>query len=534
MSVLILAVAVVTSGQTLAPNSRVMPFSPEEGFAISDNAVADDPVTTTRDAQGIWFIEGGSLYDVYEAMGYAVAVDRLFQLDLFRRQGDGRLSELLGPSQVSTDIGLRMFSYSDEELAQQFSELSPDAQTVIQAYVDGINRRIGEFYAGNWREMPHEYWMLSFQSVLQYGGGSVLPTPFTVNDILGWIVTLTRYFDPEGDFASDNFGQLDNYTLFQTLAAVYPAEYLAMFSDLRWINDADALTYIPSEGTKFGAVPTVRFPALKGSNIPDLSGATTRIRERATEINDNLEALNARVRMGSYAWAVSGDKTASGNPIIYSGPQMGFETPSIVVEGSIRGGGFDVSGMTVPGIPGIIIGRTPHHAWSMQVGHAHTLDYYLEAPQTVTFDRFETIRVLWGTDVTIPLFRSAHGPIIEPFPYNPEDPPPVIISWAYAQAGREIKTIDAFLQLARAESIAEFDAGIEEVAVSQHYTYVDRDGNIAYWMSGYDPIRATGVDPRFPSIGNGMMEWTGARRPRVHDENTAKGWYGGWNNKASL
>ncbi len=486
--------------------------------ALAVPAIAEDPpVTTTRDARGVWFIEGGSLYDVYEAMGYAVAKDRLFQLDLFRRQGDGRLSELLGPSQLQTDIGLRMFSYSDDELTQQYNNLSADAKTAVQAYVAGINRRIGEFYRGAWMQMPHEYWILSFQSVFLDHAGAVLPTMWTVNDLLGWVVTLSRFFDPEGDFASNNFGQLDNYILLQTLAAVYPTEYLAMFTDLRWVNDPGALTYIQSGSSSAEAAQSAQLKALSVSSLPDLSGIVDRLRTRADNLNRSLEELNARVRMGSYAWAVSGDKTATGNPIVYSGPQMGFETPSIVVEGSIRGGGLEVSGMTVPGVPGIIIGRTPHHAWSMQVGHAHTLDYYLEAPQSVSLHRMETIKVLNGSDVTFPIFRSPHGPIVEPFPYDPNNPPPVIVSWAYAHWGREASPIDAFLGLARAESIAEFDVGIEKIAVSQHFCYADRDGNIAYWMSGYDPIRAPGVDPRFPQIGDGTNEWTGARRPRIHE-----------------
>jgi penicillin amidase len=80
----------------------------------------------------------------------------------------------------------------------------------------------------------------------------------------------------------------------------------------------------------------------------------------------------------------------------------------------------------------------------------------------------------------------------------------------------------------------EFDQGHELLAVSQHTTYADRDGNIAYWMSGWDPIRAPGVNPLFPQIGDGTQEWTGERRPRAHDENTAQGYYGGWNNKASV
>ena len=77
-----------------------------------------------------WFIEGGTLYEVMEAMGYAVAEDRLWQMDLFRRQARGTLSAQLGPSMISTDVFLRTIGYSEEELTQLFEELSPDAQPI--------------------------------------------------------------------------------------------------------------------------------------------------------------------------------------------------------------------------------------------------------------------------------------------------------------------------------------------------------------------------------------------------------------------
>jgi penicillin amidase len=524
LTLLILAVAVVASGQALEPmTARVAPVN-----AVA--AVDDDPVTTTRDDRGVWFIEGGSLYDVFEAMGYAVAKDRLWQMDTFRRQGRGTLSALLGSGLVGTDVFLRTIGYSDDELTALFEELSPDGKTAFQGYTDGVNRRIGEFYAGDWMQMPYEYWLLGLQSVLTGPGLPVLPAPFTVNDLIAWFAMLQRNFDPE----ALSTGQLDNATMVQTLAAAYGAEAFAMFSDLRWINDPGAQTMIPSV---VKSVPTQSFDsafAKKVASMPDFGGVADRIRSRVDTYHRQMEALNARVKMGSYAWAVSGDKTASGNATVYSGPQMGWSTPSIVTEGSIRGGGLNISGMTVPGIPIIVIGRTPHHAWSMQVGHAHTTDHYLEAPLSVNFHRWETIEVFGGDDVMLPVFRSSHGPIVEPMPYNPEDPPPIIVSWAYAHWGREAKSIEAFFKLATSESMAGFDEGIEIAAVSQHFTYADRDGNIAYWMSGWDPIRAPGVDPRLPSIADGTTEWTGERRARAHDENTAQGFYGGWNNKASI
>ncbi len=392
MSVLIIAVAVVASGQTANFNNSGM-------AAVNDGtSITDDPVTTTRDVRGVWFIEGGTLYDVMEAMGYAVAQDRLWQMDLFRRQARGTMSALLGSAPIPFDVYVRTIGYSEDELTALFDELSPDAQTLLTGYTAGVNRRIGEFYAGDWLSMPYEYWLLGLQSVLLGPGLPVLPKPFTINDTLGWLVLLQRQFDPEGSLGET--GQLDNYALLQTFMAVYgdpdPNVALAMFADLRWINDPAAQTMIPS-GAK-DAIDNRLDPALAArlAAMPDVSEAAARIRNRGEAFHEYMRKINAHARMGSYAWAVSGDKTASGNPIIYSGPQMGFSTPSIVAEGSIRGGGLEISGMTVPGIPFLIIGRTPHHAWSMQVGHAHTVDHYIEAPQTVSLHRMETIEVFGG------------------------------------------------------------------------------------------------------------------------------------------
>jgi penicillin amidase len=526
MTILVLAVAVGASGQSLQrSNARMAPAAVQ---------AATDPVTTTRDAQGVWFIEGGSLYDVYEAMGYAVATDRLLQMDLLRRTARGTLSELvganfLGGDFLGDDIFIRSIMYSDDEYQEMFDGLSEDGQAAVQGYVDGVNRRIFEIYS-HWLLMPYEYWAGSILTILQLGlPYNILPEPWTTNDALAWISLLQRNFDGEW---SDQ-GQLTNATLAPTLAAVYGNEGLAMFQDLRWLNDPGGQTMIPAPaGAK--SVRTPVQPAVIPDGLPDLRDTAEALRSRIEGRERNLKKLGIEIKMGSYAWAVSGDKTASGNPIVYSGPQMGFSAPAIVTEGSICGGGFEVSGMTVPGIPGIIIGRTPHHAWSMQVGHAHTQDFFIDSPLTVILHHEETIYPAGGEPVTFPVYRTHHGPIVNPSPYDPENPPPYVVSWAYSHWMRDAKTIEAFLQLARATSIAEFGEGIENVAVSQHYTYADRDGNIAYWMSGFDPIRAPGVDPRFPQVGDGTQEWTGERRPLAHAENPDQGYFGGWNNKASV
>jgi len=527
ITILVLAVAVGASGQTIdLATSRVAP-------AVTQ-AADHHEVTTTRDAQGVWFIEGGSLYDVYEAMGYAVATDRLFQMDTFRRAARGTVSELfgaefLGVNFIDADMLARNVMYSDDELTEQFNALSPDAQTVVQAYVDGVNRRISDV-ENNWMIMPAEYWLGSFYSFFVEGlGYNMLPTPWTTNDVLGWLAALQRRFDGE----ALEQGQLSNAALAPTLGAVYGAEGMAMFHDLRWFNDPAAQTMIPvPDGAEPFRVPEL--PEVDLLALPDMRDAAEEIRALFEQRDEALDKINARVSMGSYAWAVSGSKTESGNPIIYSGPQMEFPLPSIVVEGSIRGGGMEISGMTVPGVPGILIGRTPHHAWSMQVGHAHTQDWFAEGPPGVFYHRTETIYPAGGDPVSIDIYRSHHGPIVRPFPYDPDNPESTIISWAYAPWGHEAEIVESMMDFAHAESMEEFGVGTRRGVASQHFTYADRDGNIAYWMSGWDPIRAPGVDPRFPQIGNGTQEWTGELRPQAHDSNTPQGYYGGWNNKASF
>ncbi len=483
---------------------------------------------TVRDERGVWSIEGAEhLYSIFEAMGHAVAVDRLWQAETFRRAGLGRLAEIFGPEQLESDIFVRTIGYSREELDQEFAALDRECRTVITAYVDGFNRRLLEI-AEDPTLLPFEFYALSAHLGIEF-----VPEPWEPTDVLAWAVLMLREFDPE----ALRTAQIDNGLLLAELVKNFPENYFEMFEDLRWTTDPDALTYISAAEAAEGRLHRAAVPPPPEA-IPDIGPAARRLKEIRSRMVAGLEKINARVRMGSYAWVVSGEKTASGDPILYSGPQMGFSVPAMVVEGAVRAGGFQISGMGIPGLPGIIIGRTPHHAWSMQVGHARTTDYYFELPQTVALHRVETIRVAGGEDVQLPVYRSAHGPVINPLPYDPgtyvpspEDP---IISWKYAHWGYELDTIGAYLGLARARTMDQFGESIERVGVSQHFCYADRDGNIAYWMSGRHPQRVPG-EYRLPQGFFGdVLEWD-ARfiRPRSTARNPAKGYIGGWNNKTS-
>lgn len=506
----------------------------------SNGSDPDKSVKVSRDDKGVWFIKGGeyaTYFNIFDAQGYAVATDRLWQAELYRRSARGRLAEILGSTQLSTDVYLRTVGFSDEELATQFDELDAESKEVINGYVAGFNRRIDEIKE-NTSLLPFE-----FVAVGQSLGTTFIPEAWTPSDVLAWTGLMMRNFDPEG---MQSRGQLDNATLLSELMVKYPEDYMTLFNDLRWVNDPEALTYIPS-GTATGlaavngkATGNTSSPLKTTEAIKAMSIAANNITSAQKNVKSNLKRINAQVKMGSYAWVVSGEKTASGNPVIYSGPQMGFSVPSIVMEGSINAGGLNVSGMTVAGLPGIVIGRTPHHAWSMQVGHAHTVDYYIESAENVSLHRMETIKVAGEADVVLPVYRSSHGPIVNPIPYDPENYVPSaanpIVSWKYSHWGYEQFGIKAFIALARAQSMEEFGQGIDQVPVSQHFCYADRDGNIAYWMSGRDPVRSAG-EWRFPQgflPGVPAIEWeTAVLKARSTDRNTEQQFYSGWNNKSS-
>ena len=481
-------------------------------------------LVTNRDEKGVWYITGSaeeSVVDIFEAMGYAVASDRLWQMEKLRRLARGRLAEIFGPDYLESDIFCRTTGYSEDELQAGFEALAADARAMVRGYVAGVNRHITKVTADIDR-LPFEFRALGIQ-----------PEPWTQTDVLASVTVLQRNFDPE----AYDFAQTENVYLGSALLSTYPATGPAMFQDLRWTNDPDAQTYfvtpVPARAGGSETAHSATFGGESGA-IAAIEAAVGAIGTRLKVMNERLEKINARIKMGSYAWVVAGSRTATGNPMLYSGPQMGFSAPVIVNEGAIEAGDLHISGMNVAGIPGIIIGRTPHHAWSMQVGHAHTTDYYVEAPGVPQCHRTETIRVAGQDDVSLPIYRTNHGPVLNPMPFDPATTES-IVSWKYAHWGYEFTSLEAYLMLARATSMDEFGAAIEKIAVSQHFCYADRDGNIAYWMSGRDPVRPAGewrLPQGVPGFTYPPQEWDAEILiPRSHDRNAAKGYYGGWNNK---
>jgi penicillin amidase len=249
-------------------------------------------------------------------------------------------------------------------------------------------------------------------------------------------------------------------------------------------------------------------------------------------------------RWGSYAIAVAPKKSASGNAMLIGGPQMGFMTPQIAHEVHLVAPGLNAIGMGFGGIPGVLIGRNEHLAWSTTTGNGDETDIFVEELNPANKyqykyksewkemeKRTETIAVRGGAPVTQEVYRTVHGPVVS---FDEA------ANRAYAQAStywdHENDNIDAIYDLNRAQNIREFGTAAAKFTTSHNWLCATQDGDIGYWFVGRAPVRADGLDARFPTPGTGEYDWKGTRRfeemPQI--VNPKQGFLANWNNTPAV
>lgn len=488
--------------------------------------------TVTRDQYGIPSIQADTEAELYEEFGYVTAVDRLWQMEVNKRWGRGTLAEIFGPKLVPADMQKRLMGYTDQEYEAMFDRFSPEGRELYKAYLKGVNRRVAEVLE-NPELLPMEYLALKLK-----------PRPFTTADIMGLSKALLRRFGMMGG------GELQNLAALSTLTDRFGAvEGGAVFDDWCWLNDPSAPTYVEEKiGGDF--VPGGALVA----GIPSYLNGDGTLAERVAE-QENLasrafeEALRvgAPVVMGSNSWTLSPAVTGTGFPILVGQPQMGHPVPSIICEVELKGGRFDVVGMAFPLLPFVPIGHNRHLAWSHMVGMCDNVDVYSEIlnplnKEEYLFDgswrkmekRTEKINVAGGGVREITIYRTVHGPVFSPFPFDPmTEKGERVYTKKLAHWKLEPLSLDGWWQIMTARNAEEFGAGAALIMTSLHTTYADTSGNIGYWHTGLNPERAEGYDPRLPLPGTGEAEWTGRYLPNAHVMNPAKGFVAGWNNKAS-
>jgi penicillin amidase len=441
------------------------------------------PVTIARDSHGVPTIEASSDADAFFGLGFAHGQDRLWQLELQRRIANGRLSEIFGREAVPEDVYLRTLGLGDAARAS-WSSLDKDARSSLEAYSKGVNAAIA-----TQRRLPVEFEVLG-----------VHPEPWTPYDSLA-IMKL---------FALDLGGnhQLELQRLF--------ARTLTTPERLR------ELFQMSSAGA-----PGVR-PA--GS-----AGATTTRDQRAAlaSLLDVRSAVERQLSLGgpyvgSNAWVVSGRYTASGKPILANDPHLSLQIPSIWYAVRLRGDRLRVEGMSIPGLPAVMLGRNDRIAWGATSMMADTQDLYLEEVDIADPNRYrhgdqvhlfetrtEVIRIQSDfpsalnkplEPVRVRVRTSMHGPVISDI--SPAMKQTIAFRWVGLD--RDDTSYQAFLRLNYARDWNEFRAALGGlVAPALNMLYADVDGNIAYLGAGRIPIRGSGQGAEPGAGWDPAFDWTG-------------------------
>lgn len=483
--------------------------------------------TIQRDAYGVPHITAPSLEQAFFHAGYAVAQDRLWQMENSRRVARGRMAEVFGASYVASDREVLAFAYTEDELRAQIKALSPITQTMISEYAKGVNAWIAE--AKQKGSLPEGYRQNGFE-----------PEPWTDLDSAAITIRLFQQFGKGGA------GEIRNMALLTYLQSRTETKerVLDVLEDFAWFNDRDATPTVADGDDPLRAnrpklpVPTRQTSTKHVAGLPKVSLLELLPGVRLAEMQESTtvaERVSAPYKWGSYAIVVGPQRSATGYPILLSAPQMGFRTPSVIHEMSISAPGYQAIGMDVPGVPGIAIGHTGDLAWGLTSGVADTDDIFYNPTEDgryrqdgVLHDFTEakfSLKVKGGAEQTFIQRRTLSGPVV-----LESRSARVVFSRKSASRGLELKSLDSVVMVAGARGTGDIQRALDAATVNFNCFYATRDGEIGYRYTGIVPIRSANVDPRFPALASRENEWAG-RSPMPQVQNPRSGLLANWNNK---
>ncbi len=421
------------------------------------------PVEIIRDRWGVPHIYAQNADDLFFAQGYITAQDRLFQLDLWRRIGTGKLAEVLGPKYLQRDRIARLVRYRgnwDEE----WKSYSSDAKAIATAFTSGINAYIRSLHG----QRPMEFRMAGFDP------GLWAPEDVTAR-VAGLLMT--------GNLLAEV-----NRTL-----------------DVKKIG-------LKADDRLFPPEPHIPLVLPKGLDIADVTPAIVKDYEAA------VGAIHFPGEQGSNNWVVDGTMTQSGKPLLANDPHRPIGLPSLRKTFHLVAPGWDVIGAGEPALPGIALGHNENIGWGFTIVGIDQQDLYVEKvnPADATeysygggWKKFEierqTIAVKGEGARQVELKYTVHGPVI----YEDEGRHRAYaLRWVGTNAGGAGYL--SALRLSRAKNWNEFRAATEHYKIpSENLVYADREGNIGWVAGGQAPIRK-GWTGLFPAPGDsGNYEWTG-------------------------
>ena len=408
----------------------------------------DAAVEIVRDDAGVPHIFATTDHDAFFALGYVHAQDRMWQLELNRRTGAGRLSEVLGEPALRTDKFLRTLGvYRAAEMA--WPQLQPRTRALIEAYGAGINAWIDEGHT-----LPPEFLILG-----------VTPEPWTPIDSLVWAKMMS--WDLGGDWDLE----LLRAELTQAIGPERTAQIMPAYPE----NGTSIL-----DASEFG-------PGSSG-DLLDLD----------TQLRGSLRLGGLDV--GSNNWVIAGSRTGTGLPMLANDPHLGARIPSIWYLAEIHGDTIHATGATLPGLPGFPTGHNGRTAWGVTNVDPDVQDMYVERINPTNPNQYEVNGEWVDMEIVEELIyvkgeeqpirwaarSTRHGPLISDVSSTAR---PMAMRWTALDP--DDTTVDAFLDVNFATNWTEFvDAFRRYVGPSQNFVYADVEGNIGYFAPGRIPIRA--------------------------------------------
>lgn len=448
------------------------------------------PVTVTRDAHGVPTLAAATLEDLFFAQGYVTAQDRLWQMDIMRRFAAGELAEILGPDLVDHDreqrtLGIRVAASKAVDVA------TPQDRLYFEAYARGVNA----YMESHRTRLPLEFRIVGYA-----------PHPWTPQDSMLVAAQMVK------DLSASPRHALVREKI---LAKLGPELTADLYVNSSWHDRppsqaAPKFTQRLARSTKDEDIQ-VNDDNNDNSVARRADGSNLTSPARAA-VADTLS--DPPLVVGSNNWVVSGAHTVSGKPLLSNDMHLGHQMPNLWYEAHLRSGNFDVAGVTLPGLPFVIVGHNQRIAWGFTNVGPTVEDAYVETfnadGQYLTPDgwktpehRQEVIHVKGKPDVAVEVRLTRHGPIFSEL--IPGETRQLALRWTLYDGIH-----NPFLEVDAAQNWEQFRQAFSAFdAPAQNVVYADVDGNIGYHATGKIPIRASG-DGSLPEDGSdNAHEWIG-------------------------
>ncbi|MGB9664032.1 MAG: penicillin acylase family protein [Ignavibacteria bacterium] len=444
---------------------------PQTEGEISLNGIKSE-IKIYRDNFGIPYIEAENEDNLFFALGFVHAQDRLFQMDITRRAGMGRLAEILGSNALEFDLVFRTTGF-DEIARKLFENASPLSKKICKSYTDGINAYL-EFASGNF---SIEFDLLNYQPEKWEPYQVYLIARLTAWELnLGWWVDVV-------------YAQLQN--------KLPPEKLLQLIPDY----PDSAPTIIHTKSKLESHKTTQDFSQLKINNLSN----------NFIELLNQFYSSNIKARQflgisesysGSNSWAISGKLSKTGKPILANDPHLMYSVPSKWYLVSLNSPTLKVSGVTIPGSPSVVIGKNENIAWGLTNLMLDDCDFFIEKLDSTGTKyffnnewkdlavRIDTIKVKDSSDFIIRVKSTHRGPLIQSankFLAESNFNETISMKWTGFELSDELLT---FYKINKAKNYKEFREALKTFnCPAQNFLCADVDGNIFYKAGGKIPFR---------------------------------------------